>query len=105
MVASILMLFAIIIFISTWFYFELRKYRYEAMIQEDKITCLISHCQELSKQLDLVNSTYFSCYVTKDSLGEELDKYYDEVEKRIKARKEEVWKSREKAFSMTKGNP
>jgi hypothetical protein len=44
-----------------------------------------------------------SLYLRKDSLQTELEKYYEDVEKRIKDAKEEVWKSRTKAFSLPTG--
>lgn len=104
MVSLILMLSAIIIFMSIWFHFELKKTKEQVRKWDGSLHIFLKKMETFEQELyDL--GKIDSGYVRKEHLFEELDKYYDEVEKRIKARKEEVWKSREKAFSMTKVNP
>lgn len=105
MVSIILIMFVTIIFLSTWFYFELKKTKEQVRKLDSSLKSLVKHTENIYEQTVIFHEKLQenqSTYLHKDNLGKELDAYYDIVEKRIKAKKEEVWKSREKAFSITK---
>lgn len=61
---------------------------------------MVEKVKEVVDEMRITLEKFSVDYVHKDNLCFEMEKYYDEVAERVKADKEEVWKRREKAFSI-----